>query len=260
MIPEKIYEVGHNVLGEVTRARHRNHDPRIEELSTEQKLIRIQLQNVTDANRREELKKKRNRISHEIRRTALANKEEELSERAMEVERLKDGPQMFKAVHLMKRRQSIKVIVKDDNGKIICEDKAAGTLIANHFASQLSSSCDCAVPAFTGDPKPLNNPISTNEVEAALMKLNNSRAAGPDDIPGELIKYSSHILAPCLSQLLNTIFLNHQAEPFLGKGTLIPLQKPGKPVVNLLVSGQLFSSQQCAKPYPWWSSNEYQST
>ena len=62
-----------------------------------------------------------------------------------------------------------------------------------------------------------------------MARLNSGRAAGPDQVPGELLKYGRDSLAPLIAAMFNTMFETHQRLE-LGQGTLIPLQKPGKPI------------------------------
>ena len=229
-IAAEIFHAGKEIVGVTAKTSHRHHDPEIERLSCMQRDVRLRIQGSDDPIEREMLRTDRNQILHDIRNRSITNRENELISRAEEIERLKDGAQMFQAVHLLRRKPSQKVVVKDSQGKIICNDKQASLKIKNHFSSQLSDSAIQQFGSFTGEPRPLQHPVSTEEVKTALARLNNGRAAGPDNIPGELLKYSSDATAPVISRCINSLFQRHRVEPFIGHGTLIPLQKPGKPV------------------------------
>ena len=75
---------------------------------------------------------------------------------------------------------------------------------------------------------PLTFPITAHETEIALHRLNNNRACGPDQVAGELWKYSAGIISTLLANIFNDALQEgHTLD--LGQGTLIPLQKPGKP-------------------------------
>lgn len=76
--------------------------------------------------------------------------------------------------------------------------------------------------------KPLKSPITTHEVFSAVKKLRNNRAAGPDAIPGELLKYGTESLNTIIADTLNQVFEKGE-DIELGTGTLIVLPKPGKP-------------------------------
>jgi len=62
-----------------------------------------------------------------------------------------------------------------------------------------------------------------------MKKLNNARACGYDSLPGELLKYAADQLHAPLAALFNQS-LEHGQPLELGRGILILLQKPGKPI------------------------------
>eukprot|EP01034_Spumella_vulgaris_P022573 gene22573-28706_t len=81
--------------------------------------------------------------------------------------------------------------------------------------------------------RPLSEPITTEEIQSSSAKLNNRRATGEDQIPGELLKYGGHQLHELLARLFNFVFTSHTHMDSVGEGVLIPLNKPGKtPVVT----------------------------
>ncbi|GFR64354.1 hypothetical protein ElyMa_005505200 [Elysia marginata] len=61
------------------------------------------------------------------------------------------------------------------------------TVIGKHFKNKFRDDQINDLEAFQGDARDLNNPITTNEVEKTLARLNNNRACGEDGIPVELI-------------------------------------------------------------------------
>ena len=76
-------------------------------------------------------------------------------------------------------------------------------------------------------PQPLNNPICTEKVTEIIKKIGNNKAAGFDNITGEMIKYGPIILHKVISDNLNNIF--ETLEINIGKSILKPLQKTNKP-------------------------------
>ena len=72
-------------------------------------------------------------------------------------------------------------------------------------------------------------PITPGEVQRAISKLNSGRACGHDDLPADLLKSTADLIAPAIAENFNDALEHH--EPLdIGKGVLILLQKPGKPV------------------------------
>ena len=60
--------------------------------------------------------------------------------------------------------------------------------------------------------------------------MTNQRAAGPDGLHAELLKYGAEYLSPLIANIINTaIETNRDASQVIGVGTLVPLVKPGKP-------------------------------
>lgn len=206
--------------------RERN-DPEIEKLSLEQRDLRLRIENTKEEAIKDLLKHQRNQVLHDIRRRSLQSAEKILEERAEEVERLKNGAQMYKAVQLMKRRSSRAPRVHDGEGRFVGSNTETVSIVRDHFQSQFSDSKADQIPPFIADARPLQHPVTVAEMETCLLRLNNGRAAGPDDMPGELLKYGARSLAPEYTRIVNQMFETHQLVP-LGYGTLIPLQKPGK--------------------------------
>ena len=52
----------------------------------------------------------------------------------------------------------------------------------------------------------LNSPISQTEIENVILKLNNEKASGLDNVTNEYIKYTMHIMIPLYVKLFNFIF------------------------------------------------------
>ena len=62
-----------------------------------------------------------------------------------------------------------------------------------------------------------------------ISKLNSGRTCGHDDLPADLLKSTADLVARSITTLSNDA-LEHHVPLDIGKGVLILLQKPGKPV------------------------------
>ena len=69
--------------------------------------------------------------------------------------------------------------------------------------SQMSHSTDQALTREDIPKGPLSYPITDLEVKDALHRLNNNQASGPDEVPGELWKYSADIVCAPLADIFN---------------------------------------------------------
>lgn len=197
-------------------------------LSEQQRALRYQIRATDNAEKRYELKRKRNNLLHTIKKRSLVEYENNLIEKVKEIEIHKDTAKMFKATQLLNRKPYQPPVVHDSNGKRLLGDQDIACRIQQHFEQQFFSEEDENVEPFIGNPRPLTNPISVEEVSQSVKKLNNGRAVGPDNLPSELLKYGPESLMKTISDIFNDS-LSNQKPLNIGVGTLISLHKPGKP-------------------------------
>ena len=88
-------------------------DEELFNISREQREVRLSIQQANNVNVIQHLKNRRNKLRHSIRRKSLQLAETILDQQAAEIEKQKDSAKMFKAVHLMKRRKSLRPVVAD---------------------------------------------------------------------------------------------------------------------------------------------------
>ena len=210
--------------------RHKNpHCQDMASLSETQRKLRLQINNTRNPARKQELKQQRNRILHAQRRRARDNASVRLDHLASEVERLHDGANMFRAVQEMTRKPASKLRIQDDSGRVICNAAELNERVTHHCGQQFNDPRVMELPAFTGVPSPLTMPITPGEVQRAISKLNSGRACGHDDLPADLLKSTADLIAPAIAEIFNDALEHHESLD-IGKGVLILLQKPGKPV------------------------------
>ena len=90
---------------------------------------------------------------------------------------------MFEAVRqLSGNKKSDSISVFNDKNQLVNNESDKADIIRNYFEH------------FVGSPQPLNNPITSFEVEQAAKNLRNGKAVGPDGIPNEFLKHSPPIL------------------------------------------------------------------
>ena len=71
------------------------------------------------------------------------------------------------------------------------------------FEKQLTEGIETGLPAFIGEPRPLDHPISVAEVSCAASKLKSNRATGPDQMQNELLKYADPIVYTLYEDTIN---------------------------------------------------------
>ena len=148
---------------------------------------------------------------------------------ASEVERLHDGAKTFRAVWEMTRKPASKLRIHDDSGRVICNAAELNERVTHHFGRQFSDPRVMELPAFTGVPSHLLMPITPVVVQQTISKLYSGRACGHDDLPAHLLTSTADLIAPSIASIFNDALEHHESVE-IGKGALILLQKPGKPV------------------------------
>ena len=193
-------------------------------MSETQRKLRLKINHTRNPARKQELKQQRYRILHAQRRKAR----DHLDHLAPGVERLHGVAKMFRAVRKITRKPASKLRIQDDFGRVTCNAAELNERVTHHFGHQLSDPRVMELPAFTGVPSPLTMPI-TVEVQRAISKLNSGRACGHVDLSADLLTTTADLIAPSIAAIFNDALEHH--EPLdIGKGELIHIQKPGKPV------------------------------
>ena len=209
----------------------------IEGLSNQQKDLRMKIDNCNDPVTIRSLRSQRNKVLKNIKKEKRKINELEMNEIADQINTANNGVQFFKAIkHLRQPRKNKIVPVHDENGQSIINKQAKYARVKSHFESHFFKPQITEIEHFIGQPKPLTQPITNDEVEYALTKMSNNKACGEDGIPAELLKYTSKELKESISFALNKIFEEHQDDMNIGKSILLPIPKPKKtegPVKNL---------------------------
>ena len=202
---------------------------KIEELSNEQKKIRIEISNTQNTEKIVELRKKRNKVIKEIKKELKSIRESNIDEIIKEIDDAPHDMKMYKSIKRLKApTKKNNIIVHDDDGKRIINEKEKYQAIKEHFHHQLYDENAIKIEQFEGEPRPLVNKITVEEVNKSLKRMSNNRAAGEDGIPTELLKYGPQSLMEEIARILNCIFEEHLETINVGQSILVPIPKPGK--------------------------------
>ena len=209
-------------------------DSEIKELSKKQKDIHMLIMAESEPIRVRELKAERKKIQKNIQKNLTAIREREIDAIVHDIENAKDDARMFKAVNNIKRRKYENPTVHDSKGKNATTPNQVYKIVAEHFKNVFYKEEEAVIERHIGPPKPLNKPITGNEITKATSTMANNK--GYVHIPMELVKYAPQSAHNKIATLLNNIFEKH-ADIDTGSADLIPLQKPPPkkkgPVKNL---------------------------
>ena len=137
---------------------------------------------------------------------------------------------MFKAARALKVKKAVpSLLVHNADGDFVATDRGKADTIRNWFKAQFTDPEGEQLEPFIGEPRPLEIPVTVDEIKKAIKSLKNGRSSGPDGISNELFNYGSDVLSPAIAPIINYAFEQHHPIEALGLGTLIALPKPKKP-------------------------------
>lgn len=95
----------------------------------------------------------------------------------------------------------------------------------NHFYARFDR--DNKTPAIKVAPPPNEQPLSlsTSAVQDALSKVNERKAAGPDGIPGRVLRACAGQLSPVLADIFNLSLAQGVVPTCLKTSTIVPVPK-----------------------------------
>ena len=221
-----LLEAAQETLPPVDRRHGKHFCPEIEELSRRQKEIRLLINNSNNDETSKSLKTERNKILNQIKTKSLENANNRIDNLVEEIENCSPGSaQMYQAVKAIFRKPPKPITVKNEEGALVENDAEKVNILQEYFTKKYTGK---ATDPFTKQGE-LNNPITPDEVGKAIAKLSNNKAPGPDGVQVELLKSAPFLVIVELAEAFNDTFIQGQ-HTNIGEGTLILLQKPGKPV------------------------------
>jgi len=136
---------------------------------------------------------------------------------------------MYEYARLMKKKQFIRFSIVDKNGfEQVNSENILGPLREYYQAKFNQEGIEMLEP-WSGEPRQLNNPITEEQVDAAIGKLSGNRGAGPDGKKAEEYKAGGALISRDLANEFNVIFQKHEKMDALCEGILIPMNKPKEP-------------------------------
>ena len=204
-------------------------DPIITKLVAERRDLNLQLTSNATADRdetRREVKSKRK----DIRRRLIDIENKKADDLAEEITSTDSTRRMFEANRILAGiTRSNTITVHNSDGHEIHTDTGKADEAMRYFKQQLTEGVKEGLPAFIGEPQPLENPITSSEVSYAASRLKTNRASGPDNLQNELLKNADPCVYKLYAEAINDSFTTHTYITSIGEGIITPLQKPGKP-------------------------------
>ena len=212
------------------RQPHHSTDALVVSLSEQRKKLRLNLNSSNKSAETSVMRRQINKCQSDIKKRLKHLDECRADAVAEEINSTDSTRAMFAATRqLAGVKPNSTVSVHDSDCNMIGTDTGKAAALKEYFQKKFTA--DNTVPPldpFDGPPKPLTVPITSYEVEVAAKGLKNGRATGPDDIPGELVKYSNQVVFSRYADCLNNSFMTNSLITSFGQGNITPIQKPKK--------------------------------
>jgi exonuclease III len=206
----------------------KNYDPKIVQLSREQKDLGTAINGHQNPETRDRLRKERNRKLNELHKRLKESEHQLVLNLADEVEKSRDdSSRMYKAIEVFRLGKKQPQLQVDTDSGVTTDATIQIDIITNHFKEMFTKSNLKKLQDIS--PVPIEPPFSREEVETAVRALKNNRSAGGDELKAEQLKYGPTIVYENITEILNTISTTGEHPKEVTEGILIPLPKPGKP-------------------------------
>jgi len=210
-------------------------DPELQKLSKKrQKLWQTFKNQKSSKAKRQRALKERKEIIKKMRSRIRQLNDDRYNSIADEIEshdRAGSNKTVYEFTRLLTKKKPMKLIVEDEDGFLTTGPinllKAGTKHYMNKFINRNDETILNPITKFIGDPRRLNQEITTEEVITATKKLRNNRSTGPDGVSNEWYKYAGPNAAKKLADRFNRMMKEHNVIEAIETGLLIPLNKEG---------------------------------
>ncbi|GFR98716.1 endonuclease-reverse transcriptase [Elysia marginata] len=108
---------------------------------------------------------------------------------------------MFKATKVLNQKHFENPKVEDREGKLATRPNDILEIVSSHFKNKFQDEKAEMISPFQGEPKPLEKPITPEEVRKSFNSLINNKAPGEDEIHAELLKYGTPLLDQTIADI-----------------------------------------------------------
>ena len=138
-----------------------------------------------------------------------------------------DSRRMFKATRALQQQTNNNVCVKSKDGNTVNSTQQKLEIITDYFEGVFNPNDVEPFPFI--EPKKLEIPFTSDEINKAIKSLKNNRSAGIDKLKAEHLKYAPFEISQHIADILNDTCESGEHPKEISIGLLTPLPKPGKP-------------------------------
>ena len=167
---------------------------------------------------------------------------------------LRDNPKRFWSfVKTSSTLRTNPIILRDDQR--VATDRLSRANLLNSFFTSIFTPAGAEPPVPSDTVQPTSNQrlsdiqLTVSEVAAVLENLDPSKASGPDNIPGRLLKGTAREIAPSLCRLFNLSLSLGSVPSSWKRANITPVFKKGDPPVPRTTD----QSRCCAQFRKYWN-------
>ena len=206
-------------------------DEIIRDLAKQRQLLRTKYTNtsMSKIEKRRQIQTKRSQLLLQMKKRIKKLNGEKIDGIAEVIEENKGNRKMFEYARMLTKNKKTRYKIIDDEGFTQSDPNKTIKTTTEHYKAFFNKQGETEIPAWRGEPRPLTNPITTEEVENAIKRLNRHRATGPDGLSGELFKGGGPIVVEYITEMLNEMFELHSEIAEINQGYLFPINKDKGP-------------------------------
>jgi endonuclease/exonuclease/phosphatase family metal-dependent hydrolase len=195
---------------------------------------RLKLQRKTRA--ADEEYKRLRRLEKSVHKRKKRESEKKKLEILEQTRRSNDVRKFYKSVNESRKPFKPKnYLIRGINGDIITEQSEILERWAQYFENHINQNTIAATESTTNTTTNFNNhstnleenPPTIDEIEAAILKLQNNKSPGDDNIPAELFKEGREVILSSLQTFIENVWFNETLPKSFKSGVICPLHKKG---------------------------------
>ena len=217
------HETSKEILGYRKNGSRYSENPRIKELSEKQRKLQVRINN-SNSETCASVRRERNNILNEIHRLLEIEKHNKILKSVEEVEkRQEDSGKMYAAIRIMQGKyKKVPLVIETKNG-FTTHEKTQVDIITEFYKKQFNQLNVSGL--LKADPCEMRIPFEKDEIEKAIKKLGNNKAAGIDGIKAEHLKNSPEEIPILIAEIFNEIARTGERPNEIKVGILNPLVK-----------------------------------